>query len=152
MIITLAFKKSATNPSLFEKIQIKSIQYWTKSPYYHVEMIIKDFWVSSNPDVGGVKIHPLKELSKNYDYIDINVDGRKLKSILKFINKQKGKKYDWVGIIFSQVIKADIEEKDKWFCSEIVAKILKLFGLLLELDCNQYSPGLLYDEILKLSK
>ena len=144
MIITLAFKHTADN-NLSSKISAAIIKKWTKSPYYHVEMIVDKTWISTNSDKGAVYFNKLQPLSEKYTYIDIKVDGRKVKKMMKFAEKQIGKKYDWLGIFFSQAFKKNIEDKNKWFCSEIVAEMLKILGFELEKESNEYSPGDLYN-------
>ncbi len=149
MIVTLAFKKESSG-SLPDKIKNKLIKMWTSSEYFHVEIIIKDRWISSSPSVGAVYENQLHERSTKYDYVDVNVNGRKLRTVQKFIQSQIGKKYDWPGIFFSQVINFDLDSRDKWFCSEIVAQILQIFGLDLSRPANEYSPGELYREVEKI--
>jgi len=150
MNITLAFKKYDIKPSFSDKLLDKAIKSWTKSPYFHCEIIINDDWISSSPEAGSVYRNKLKELKSNYDYITIEVDGRKNKKVQKFIDSQLGKKYDYFGIFFSQIIDVELDNKNKWFCSEIVAYILKMYGVNLEEKSNQYSPGKLYKRIYRL--
>ena len=66
MHVTLAFYKGKGN--LIDKI----IRFWTKSKYSHVEIIINDVWVSSNPKVG-VTVNSLRPLTNKWDYIDVKV-------------------------------------------------------------------------------
>jgi hypothetical protein len=68
-------------------------------------MIIENNWVSSSPRFGGVTIKPLKDLdNENWDYITIDVDGRKKKKVIKFIEDNKNTKYDWFGLFFGTAI------------------------------------------------
>ena len=122
MKITLAFYKAKGNLSDL------LIRTWTHSKYSHVEMIIKDTWVSSSPAVGGVTIQPLKELNNNWAYVDVEVDGRKLRKVLKFIKDNIDTDYDWLGLFFGNVFNSGIEDKDKFFCSEMMVYILSLFN------------------------
>lgn len=145
MHVTLAFYKGKGN--LIDKI----IRFWTKSKYSHVEIIINDVWVSSNPKVG-VTVNSLRPLTNKWDYIDVKVpkNEKYLQTVLKFIELQKGKKYDLIGAIFGAGLNIDFEHKDKWFCSELVAAILLLFRekyILQHLkeDIFNVSPKELYD-------
>lgn len=123
MEVTLAFYKGSNS---LNSLIIKA---WTRSKYSHVEMIIEDKWVSSSPDVGGVTIKDLHELNhKDWDYIDIEVDGRKLRKVLKFIEENKNAKYDWLGLFAGTVFSQNIEDKDKFFCSEMMTIILQIFN------------------------
>lgn len=122
MKVTLAFEKSNTT---FAKI----IQWWTKCKYAHVEIIIEDKWISSDSTYGGVGIHELRPLTDKWDYLEVDVDGRKLSKVMRFIEENKDKSYDWCGIICSVAFKITrAEHENKWFCSEMVTKILQEFG------------------------
>ena len=123
MLITLAFKKHSKKFSILENL----IKIWTNCKYFHVEIIIKDKWISSNSESGGVTIKTLKPLKNNYDYFTLSVDGRKLKKVMQFIENEKNSKYDWCGIFCTQFINLNKQNRNKWFCSEIVSEILKKF-------------------------
>jgi len=148
-MITLAFKKNSQG-GLVDKIIEKAIQWKTNSKYFHVEMIIGEKWISSSPEVGAVYIHKLKPITdKNFDYVNIIIPTEKVIDMMYFAESQVGKEYDWKGIFLSQTIDMNIENKNKWFCSEIVSEMLKIGGIDLELPSNQYSPGDLYRIIAK---
>lgn len=142
MTVTLALKK---DPGC---IFCSLIKWWTKSPYYHVEMIIGDKWISSNSDMGGVTIRDLQPKHENWDYVEVDIDGRKLSKVWTFIESQQDKSYDWKGIILAQIMKIDrADDQDKWFCSEIVTEILKVFGeeKVKHIDSASIDPGELYE-------
>jgi len=144
MVITLALKKTSTKNWL-DKLTANLIKWRTHSQYFHVEMIVGDKWISTNPEAGAVYIHELLPLNDNYDYFDIKIHGSKVKKMMKFAESQVGKKYDWKGILLSQTINLAIDDKDKWFCSEIMAEMLKSSGYLnTSKDSNQYSPETIY--------
>ena len=143
MIITLAFKKQ-TSTKFLDKLIAGAIKWRTKSKYFHIEMIVKNDWISTNPDVGAVYITPLHNLNDHYDYVDVKMHGANVKKMVKFAQSQLGKKYDWKGILLSQTIPLNIEDKDKWFCSEIVAEMLEQGGYKLSKPSNQYSPEDIY--------
>jgi uncharacterized protein YycO len=151
MIVTLAFQKQSED-GFMGKLVEKIIEWKTGSKYFHVEMIIKDKWISSSPSAGAVYIHNLHPLEANYDYVDINIHGARVKKMMKFAEAQVGKKYDWYGILFSQTIDVDKDNKNKWFCSEIVSEMLKIGGYELKLPSNQYSPGDLFEIVSKDNK
>ena len=122
MKIKLAFFKDRDN--LLDDI----IKLWTKSKYSHIEIIIKDKWISSSPIDGGVHILELHELDHNkYNYIEVDVDGRKFKKVQKYIESQKDAKYDKWGIFFGVLFNSGLEDKNKLFCSEMITKILQIF-------------------------
>ncbi len=143
-MVKLAFKKSDGS------ISNKLISWWTKSEFVHVEMIINNKWISSNSDTGGVTIANLRPLKDNWTYIDINIPNyyNTVNNTMNFIYNQKDRKYDWCGLLCSQIFKTTIDTKNRWFCSEIVAEILKKLkepGIILQdKESNSYSPGDLF--------
>jgi hypothetical protein len=144
MKVKLAFYKDKGN--LIDSI----IRWFTKSKYSHVEMIVKDMWISSSAAYGGVHIKELKELSDSYDYVEIEVDGRKLKKVLNFIEENKSSKYDYLGVLFGNVFNDKTEDKSKYFCSEMMVIILKIFEFdkVSKLIPSKTNPGELYKEII----
>ncbi len=136
MHVTLAFKKKQDT---LDDI----LAWWTNCDYTHVEVIIKDKWISSGATHGGVYINELRELTDKWKYINVDVDGRVLNTVMKFVHDQEGKDYDWAGIVLSQFFNmAREEDQSKWFCSEIVAEILKRFRAPeINLSSIEYSPA-----------
>lgn len=140
--VKIAFKFKQPKESFANKL----ICWWTKSKYYHVELVLGDKWISSNPDVGGVTINDLRPLQDNYEYLelkDVRVTKEQYAKIAQWIDNQKDKAYDWYGLIWSQVFPFSWHKRDKWFCSEIVTTILKflLVKEVMDLDPNDVSPG-----------
>ena len=131
MDVTIAFKKKVTpDSSRFFKLSAKAISWWTKSEYYHCELIIDKKWISSHPNLGGVAIRDLKPLSENWDYykLDLPELTEEQQMVLwTYIYKQLDTGYDWKGIFLSQFFKFGLNADSKWFCSEIVAKLLQLY-------------------------
>jgi hypothetical protein len=61
-----------------------------------------------------------------------------------FLESQIGKKYDFAGIL-GFGLSANLECKDKWFCSELVFAAAQYAGieLLRRIKAHKVSPGLL---------
>lgn len=140
--VKIAFKFKQPKESFANKL----ICWWTKSKYYHVELVLGDKWISSNPDVGGVTINDLRPLQNNYEYLelkDVRVTKEQYTRIVQWINSQKDKKYDWLAIYLSMVFPFRWDATDKWFCSEIVTTILKFLLVKEVMDAmpNRTSPG-----------
>ena len=140
--VKIAFKFKQPKESFTNKL----ICWWTKSKYYHVELVIGDKWISSNPDVGGVTINDLQPLRNNYEYLelkDVRLTKEQHNRIMRWISSQQGKKYDWAGIVWSMVFPFNWDCRNKWFCSEIVTTILKfmLVKEVMDLVPNTVSPG-----------
>lgn len=146
--ITLALKFNKKGSPWYGKI----IGWWTNSPYYHVELIMfNKYWISANPE-DNVYIRPLDPLKDSWDYVELKplkVSREQLEKVVKYINLQNGKKYDFLGIVFSQVFKWSIGSDKKWFCSELATKILNMLGC--ELYFTQapqnYSPGDMFNKV-----
>jgi hypothetical protein len=66
---------------------------------------------------------------------------------MAWVTSQSGKKYDYKGILLSQFIKFGMNDNSKWFCSELVTKILQLFGstAVWDLVPSDVNPGMLYN-------
>ena len=142
--LKLAFKKVDKTD-----IGCKLIGMWTKSNYSHVEIILDGKWVSSDSDTG-VVIRELKPLKDNWDYVTlptISLCNKHYSFLSKYINNLNGGEYDWKGIIFSQTIPLGLHNKDKWFCSELVTKLLQLMLVeeVIDIDPNLVSPRDLHD-------
>lgn len=122
MTIKLVFYKAPG--TIFSKI----IRLWTKSDYSHVEMIMDDKWISSDAKFGGVRILPLHSLNHDdWDYVEVDVDGRAKKKVLAFIEENKDAKYDWAGLFLGTVFDISAEDRTKFFCSEMMTLILQMF-------------------------
>lgn len=140
--LKIAFKKILKKSDLIEK----SIGKVTKSNYSHCELIINNIWVSSNYK-NGVTIIEDKVIDNNewdiYEFPIIQIMERDYKIILDFIKKQDDKRYDFLGIILSQLIPFSIHNRKKYFCSEISVKVLQLFLIeeVIDLIPNNTSPG-----------
>lgn len=155
-MIKIAFYKGR-GETLKEKIVSGAIRIWTQSEYSHVEIIhMKDendplswTWFTSSPIDGGVVIRNLESYNpESWDIFHIHTHGC-MKSF-DFIQSQINKKYDWFGIIFSQLFRLDKHTKRRWFCSEIVRKALSECdhaNIDDDKNHNKYSPQNLLDEL-----
>lgn len=124
--VKLAFKIYDKNKSSFIG---NLISIWTNSKYYHVELIVGEKWISSNAEAGGVTISPLRELNFNWDYYDlgeIELTKKQYDNLVSFTRKEADCGYNYLGIILSQILPLGYCSKTKWFCSEIVSKLLQL--------------------------
>ncbi len=150
MEILIAFHKEINNKSNFTTRAIQRlIQLRTRSKYYHVEFVYKGLWYSMDNE--GLTIQKLRPLKDKYDYITIvkHVSEEQEALIESFINTKI--KYDWLGILFSQLISIGGNDTHKYFCSEFVAKILQIM-LAEEIvfqESNKIDPGDLYELLTK---
>ena len=138
--IKIAFKK-VTNTST---IPAKLIGKFIKSKYYHTELIINDLWISSNSKEG-VTIKENFQTNEEWEYYEfpvMEILEKDFQTIMAYIKKQDDKSYDYLGIVLSQFIPVSIHNRQKYFCSEIVTRVLQLFLIeeVLDLVPNNTSP------------
>ena len=155
MEIKLAFYKGKGN------WKNKVIRWWTKSPYSHVELILPDgdTWISISPmltsTVSRRNINTVEDLNK-WDFLSFELSWREpvrdyqLKQLYNFIEETEGAKYDWLGMILSQMCPYLIKHRDRWYCSEwiahalVKARIVK-WDVLQIYSTPNLSPGKLYE-------
>lgn len=100
----------------------KLIRWWTKSQYSHVEVVVGDTWISSSPRDGGVRSMRMETYNtEHWDIIDY--PGVSTVDVFDLFRRTKGNDYDFIGILFSQVLPLGIQSKSKWYCSEWAAKL-----------------------------
>ena len=100
----------------------KVIRWWTKSQYSHVEVVVGDTWISSSPRDGGVRSMRMEDYNaEHWDIIDY--PGVSAADVFDLFRRTKGDDYDFIGILFSEVLPLGIQSKSKWYCSEWAAKL-----------------------------
>ena len=100
----------------------KVIKWWTKSQYSHVEVVVGNTWISSSPRDGGVRSMRMESYNaEHWDIIDY--PGVTSGDVFDLFRRTKGDDYDFIGILFSQVLPLGIQSKSKWYCSEWTAKL-----------------------------
>jgi hypothetical protein len=146
--VFIAFRH--TPPKFFLSSFLASfIKKWTKSNYYHCEVFFQQKRLICNNDYG-VKLDKSGfKFGEDWDvyYIESNISKKEAKSFESFCFDEEGSRYDWKGILFTQILDKGLESKDKWFCSEISAAALKVLGIKLTKENSHYSPGELLREI-----
>ena len=142
----------------------KIIRWWTKSPYSHAELVLPNgiTWISISPfltaKVAARSVYQVENL-EDWDFLSFELSWREpvreyqIKQLYGFIEETNGAKYDWTGMILSQVFPYLIKHRDRWYCSEwiahalVKARVVKWDKLQIYRTPN-LSPGKLY-EILK---
>lgn len=152
--IILAFEDKINNKlPLIDKIKLRTIQVWTKSPYFHVEIIADNKWAAAY--TSGLQVKDVHKFSNSYEYYSIEVDvcEEQEKRINEFLNSINGEPYDMTGLYWRQGFNIGRENKNAWFCSEIVNKILQLYLVkpFIRLESSTSSPGDIYNYIIKRS-
>ena len=108
------------------------IRWWTRSEYSHAELIMPSgAWVSISPFLAKrVQSRAEPEEDGEWDFIDIEVTEKKIESLKRFYDLTKGQKYDWVGMILSQLLPFHIKARGRWYCSEWITYALRISGIL----------------------
>ena len=132
------------------KFTSRTIAWYTNSDVYHSEIVINNSWISSNVAGKGVHVKPLKPYRGDYKYIilpKVKLTLEQFNNFKNWLNEQLEKGYDFTGIMFSQAIPLRHDNQNKWFCSELVTKILQLLGYyeVIDLLPHLVSPGMLED-------
>jgi len=159
MKLKVAFYKKGN--SIYSRL----IRLWTKSIYSHTELVIqtkckhKSYWITSDPAVGHVIVRESPNIDlDHWDFVEIkNVNSTNAEKIVKLVKEEIGKKYDYLGIFLSQIFPFEIQNPDKWFCSEIVSYLLKNSGIkdieyILNYHPQYYNPGNLFDRLMEYYK
>ena len=151
MIIGVAFQKKVVSKRIWDKVKTWGVQFWTKSDYFHTEFITEDFWVSA--DTTGIVKRELRPLGEKYSYffMDVDITEKQLDLLSEFITSQIGTDYDWTGIWLSQFVGIGANREDKWFCSELVVKLLQicLVKEAIYLQPHMVDPGQLFKILTK---
>ena len=150
MKIIIALQKKPYKINWKIMLYVNAIKIWTRSKYFHSEIIIDDKKISSYPE-RGVEIYQFNNSFdfEHFDYFEIDVPNltqEQEKVLWPYLYDQLHTGYDWKGIFLSQVFKLGVNNPTEWFCSEIVTKILQLLLYEPVLDClpNKVSPAKLY--------
>lgn len=127
-MIRLALYKARGN--LFDRL----IRIWTGSIYSHCELVMPDGrFMTSSPRDGGVRTKVIDQDPDTWDFIDLpGADQAQIEALFKRLD---GAGYDWLGIVFCQILPFGLNSHSRWFCSEICAHALGYP------DPASYSPG-----------
>lgn len=115
-----------------------AIKLFTFSHFSHCAVLDEKGYVIDTTLATGVrKIHfdEWKKHYNNFEFTFFPVESRE--KSLAFFNAQVGKDYDPLGIL-SFILRKDYEDKDKYFCSELIAK-----GLGIKYKPYRLSPAFL---------
>ena len=119
----------------------KMIRLWTKSDYSHVELVLGHKWYSTSPREGRVRMKEMIPNESSWDYLDVDVDVSKLDAMFASTENMK---YDWLGIVFNEILPFKIHSKSRYYCSEWCSEVLGY-------DPAQMSPEDLYKMVQKVT-
>jgi len=97
----------------------KLIRMWTNSPYCHCEFRRSDGLYHSNDRFRFISRTQNMELNLNeWEVCNIQLPSEIVERVERRQIRKNGTRYDWIGIVFSQVFRLGIHNKKRWFCSK----------------------------------
>lgn len=126
----------------------KLISIWTWGPFSHCELIFSDgtSFSSSSRD-GGVRYKKIHYVPDHWEILDIDINPNQEKDLRSWCDGEVGKSYDYLGVLMYVPRKTDVQNKKKWYCSEICSTVLEFAGLYE--GKTTISPNTFYKEVAK---
>ena len=115
MTVQIAFFKGSKN-SVFDWL----IRWRTQSQVSHCEIVIDGQMYSSYPGKGVRKA----VFVNTPDWVVMDLPAVDPKQVLDFFEKTIGMRYDWIAVILGQSFYIDLENTNRYFCSEWCAEAL----------------------------
>lgn len=117
----------------------KVVRWWTGGKYSHCELVFSnDTYFSADAWENEVRFKRMFPNPENWDFVALNLTQKEELVVRAWCDSQEGKRYDYTGILLSQVMPLHIEDPNRWFCSELCVAALQRVGRL---------PGLLAQDI-----
>lgn len=142
--------------STYTDVASKVVYLLSNRGYTHVSIALDsnfEYFYAFNTK-GFRKEYPRKHKNRTKNNICLKLEVSKkqytkLENILKeFKRKESTYSYNWLGLIFC-LFKLKLPRKNKFFCSQFVAKLLEKAGILkLKKDSGKYLPNNLMKEIM----
>lgn len=149
----------------------KLIRMWTKSPFSHCEFRRSDGLYHSNDRFRFISRTQEMHLDQSdWEICDISLPSEIVDRVERRQIRKNGTKYDWMGIVFSQVFRLGIHDKKRWFCSKSNAddllyayRLMKRVGkseyrsfidelsLIADIPIQNFSPEKLYQTVKKIA-
>jgi len=128
MFITLAFQKKSDG-DLWDRVRAWITKTWTKSKYFHVEMIIEDKWVHCCQDTGEITVEDLGELDhEKFDYVVVEVEEKRKQFVWELITSKTPEMIDCL-----------FKDNHRWRGSDLVVAALRRFGVMIPCS-RKHSP------------
>ena len=157
--VKVAFFKDTAWKSRYAKL----ITWWTnaKKPhnYFHTELVFPNGeWFSSGTTENMKAVfkppYAYDQFKDHIDFVELELHDERIEEMYRFAKDIEGADYDWKGIILSQIINLQGDDPKRWFCSEVVTRLLQIGGVypLYFVRPNQISPIRLYNKLVEITK
>jgi hypothetical protein len=135
------------------------VRWYTNSKYSHAELIMPDgtTWITISPFYNS-RVTPriVSEYDEDkWDFIDLPLSQRdpvreyQKINLVKFIEDTSGDRYDWPGMLLSNLTPFKVRRANRWYCSEWIAYALIYSRIIMWDEIKMYnapdmSPGRLH--------
>lgn len=114
-------------------------KWWLRGDFSHSELIFTDGYCGSSSFLdGGVRIKRISNFDPNDWLIYSNISGNEYIA-REFIESQEGKPFDTRGLS-GHVLRRIPQNKEKWFCSELIMAALFLARGINPIDVWRFDP------------
>jgi len=133
-----------------DSILSRLIRLFSNGNYNHVSILTSKYVYEAHIKSGVTKT-PIKKYDFSSVAEKIEVKSKRELSVIKWLDKQVGKKYDILGVLsFLSILTKP--RKGYWFCSELaMVAYSRLKGYYGDIEDQKVSPQLFYD-IIKINK
>ena len=124
------------------------VKWWTDSIFDHVEICMGDRKVVGARPSGGVQVRDISKFESEKWCLArpaITLLDKDKDAIINFALSQVGKKYDFISLLGFPMDR-NIDNPNKWFCSEFVGKAFNVgnYPLIPRKSPNRIPPELIY--------
>ncbi|UUZ68071.1 hypothetical protein LP416_27790 [Polaromonas sp. P2-4] len=96
------------------------MQWWTRGPYSHCELVIDGLCFSSSLRDGGVRVKRIDLTTGRWDVVTVQADAQHARD---WFYAHLGAGYDAAGLL-GFVLPWRTQDRRRWFCSEACAEAL----------------------------
>ncbi len=132
--ITLCFYRGP------EGIFGKLVRVFTLSRYSHVEIRFGLISFAASPRIGVVRHFGKDYAPELWDTITVQADTR---TAMDWLSARVGCRYDWSGILLSELLPFKRQANSRWYCSELACALMQAAGVMAKRR-KTVSPGVLW--------